>query len=264
MTGIFVSEEELHAYIDGELPAARVKVITRALALDPGEAARVAAFRRDRDRLAAAFAPLAAAPLPDAWLRRIEAAVAPQGDSDNVVTMRSRQPAQSTPMRTFLTRPARAWAIAACLALMLGAGYFAVPRGDTILAEAEAARHGTLPASAHFAGSALPSPETQRTLLSAATGLKINPPDLRRLGWSLVSLDTYRGAGALHYRNAQGQALSVYVRRSGGRPRFDILKLGTTRICVWQDEVVGAVMMGDMSAGQMMRVAGAAYADLDL
>jgi len=35
-------------------------------------------------------------------------------------------------------------------------------------------------------------------------------------------------------------------------------------VCLWQDEVVGAVMMGEMSAGQMMRVAGAAYAALNL
>ena len=137
-------------------------------------------------------------------------------------------------------------------------------QGDILLQEAEAARNGALPALAHFAGAALPNAQMQNALLSKATGLPVKSPDLRRLGWRLVSLDTYGGAAALHYVNAQAQDLSVYVRRSAGSPRFDILKIGQTRACVWQDEVVGAVMMGEMSAGQMMRVAGAAYADLDL
>jgi len=58
--------------------------------------------------------------------------------------------------------------------------------------------------------------------------------------------------------------LTLFVRRSDGVPRFELLKSGTLRTCIWQDEVVGAVMMGEMSAGQMMRVASAAYLALDL
>ena len=56
-----ISEQELHAFIDGELPPARLNEVARALALDAELAARAEAFRRDRDALAAAFAPVAAA-----------------------------------------------------------------------------------------------------------------------------------------------------------------------------------------------------------
>jgi hypothetical protein len=56
----------------------------------------------------------------------------------------------------------------------------------------------------------------------------------------------------------------MYVRPSAGAPRFDLLRSGKLRVCVWQDDVVGAVIVGDMPAGQMMRVAGAAYSDLDM
>jgi hypothetical protein len=48
----------------------------------------------------------------------------------------------------------------------------------------------------------------------------------------------------------------MFVRSSTGMPRFDLSKDGKVRVCIWQDEVVGAVIMGDMTAGQMMRVAG--------
>ena len=62
-----------------------------------------------------------------------------------------------------------------------------------------------------------------------------------------------------------GSTLTLFVRPSTGVPRFDLFKTGALRVCIWQDEVVGAVMMGEMSAGQMMRVAqGAAYAALEL
>jgi anti-sigma factor RsiW len=256
MSAPVLTEEELHAFIDGELPPARAAEVARILAADRHLAGRAAAFRLDRDRLAAATAAITGAPLPAAWLRRIEAAVEPAGAK-----------VLPFPVRKRAARPVFAWAAAACLAFILALGVVQFARqgpGDTILAEAERAGRGGLTPAAHFAGTALPGPEAVRALLSQATGLKLRAPDLRRLGWRLVSVDTYRGAAGLHYVNDRAASLSVYVRRSAGAPRFDILRRGDTRICVWQDEVVGAVMMGNLSAGQMMRVAGAAYADLDL
>jgi anti-sigma factor RsiW len=258
MSAPAISDEELNAFIDGELAPARAVEVARALDADARLSARAQAFRQDRDVFAAAYAPVARAALPAAWLARIEQAV--EKPASNVVPF---------PPRPAAKRPgyAYAWAAAACVALMLGWGALQLrpgPPPDSILAQAALAQSGRLAASAHFADSGLPAPEMQRELLSRATGLPVKAPDLRRLGWHLASMDLYRGAAALHYANAKSQALSVFVRRSAGAPRFDILKQGTTRVCVWQDEVVGAVMMGDMSAGQMMRVAGAAYADLDM
>ena len=59
-------------------------------------------------------------------------------------------------------------------------------------------------------------------------------------------------------------AYSITVRKSAGAARFDLLRRGSLRVCIWQDDVVGAVITGQMSAGAMMRVASRAYADLDL
>ena len=113
-------------------------------------------------------------------------------------------------------------------------------------------------------GAALADAPSRDAVLAHAVGLSLRAPDLAPLGWQLVELDTYAQAAALRYRAANGGSLTVYVRRSTGAPRFDLLKAGGVRVCIWQDEVVGAVMMGEMSAGQMMRVAGAAYAALSL
>ena len=248
-----ITHEDLSAFIDGEVPPDHAARIDAALRTDPALAARAAALRRDRDLLAQAYAQVARQPLPAAWLARIEAAVQAPA---NVVSFPARRRRWTTPM---------AWAAAACLALIVGASVLLrSPAGDTILREATLARAGTTPALAILTDAALPPPDRQAVLLREATGLPVRTPDLRRLGWQLAALTTYRGAAELRYRNKVGAALTVYVRRSAGAPRFDLLHQGKLRVCVWQDEIVGAVIMGDMQAGQMMRVAGAAYSDLDL
>ncbi len=256
MSAFEVSEEELSAFLDGELPAFRAEEVARAAERDAALAARMDAFRRDKDGLSAAFGPVAEMAVPEAWLRRIEAAVEQRS-----------APARAFAPRRTVRPPVFAWAIAACLALVMGLGVMRMrlqaPQ-DGLLAEAFAARSGALVAATHLDGGALAAADGQRALLTQATGLPVHAPDLRRLGWHLAAIDTYGHAASLRYANAGGQHLFVFVRRSQGAPRFDIFKQRADRVCIWQDEVVAAVMMGEMSAGQMMRVAGAAYASLDL
>jgi anti-sigma factor RsiW len=136
--------------------------------------------------------------------------------------------------------------------------------GDQILAQAESVRQSGAGAVTRVTGTALEDAPARDAMLTAATGLKLHTPDLGKLGWRLAELDTYKQAAALRYRAADGRALTLYVRRSNGTPRFDLLRNGALRTCIWQDEVVGAVMMGEMTAGQMMRVASAAYVALNL
>jgi anti-sigma factor RsiW len=66
-----IADEELHAFIDGELPPDRAAVLRAALAAEPTLAARVAAYQADKSALRALFGPVAARPLPAAWHRRI-------------------------------------------------------------------------------------------------------------------------------------------------------------------------------------------------
>jgi anti-sigma factor RsiW len=59
-----IAEEDLHAYVDGQLDEARRGEIEAYLARNPEEAERIAGYARQRDALRAAFAPLAEAPIP--------------------------------------------------------------------------------------------------------------------------------------------------------------------------------------------------------
>jgi hypothetical protein len=60
-----VTPEELAAYADGELDAGRREEVRAAVEADPGLAAQVAAHLALKQKLAAHFAPVAEAPVPD-------------------------------------------------------------------------------------------------------------------------------------------------------------------------------------------------------
>jgi anti-sigma factor RsiW len=243
MTSVLpIADEELHAFIDGELTPDRAAAVQAALAAEPALAARVASWQADKSALRALFGPVAERPLPSAWRTRIARHTAPR-------------------------RPAY-WrmgiAAGVVLALLGGGSALLLRGGDTVLADAQAARDGVLPATRVITGSTLAQSGADATL-QATLGLPVRAPDLRKFGYHLVAVNFYRGPSAgLIYRNAQSADLTIYVRKSAGDARFDLLRRGKLRVCVWQDEVVSAVMTGDMSAGEMMRVASAAYSSLDL
>jgi anti-sigma factor RsiW len=277
MTGGFASgrpgpiaDEDLHAFIDGELGAADTRAMQAALQADAALAARAAAFTADKHALAALYAPIAEAPIPHAWRARIEAATAPAMPRFHTSpSPLSHRALLHRPLlhRALVHRPVwrgTALALAAAVALFALASLLRPAPADTILADAAAARRDEIPALIRLTGAALADPAARSSALRHATGLPVSAPDLLAQHWHLVELETYAHAAALRYRSDTAQSLTLYIRRSAGPPRFDLLRDGTLRTCIWQDEVVGAVMTGDMTAGQMMRVASAAYLALNL
>ena len=54
-----VTEDELHAYVDGELPADRREAVEAWLANHPDDAARVAAWRAQADAIRARYGAVA-------------------------------------------------------------------------------------------------------------------------------------------------------------------------------------------------------------
>ncbi len=234
------TEHEIHAYVDGALDPARREEVDAILRRDDGLAARVAAYCADRDALRQALSGIMTQSLPQEWQARIEGA---------------------TRRRGLLSRRR---AVAAGLALMVsaGAGTALLRRqGGGILQDALAARESGL-------GAAVPAGEAgalQNARLAAALGLNVRAPDLRHFGFQLARLEVSQARTAqMDYRDAAGRRLTIYVRPSDGTVRFDLLRRGPARVCVWQDDVVGAVIIAPMSAGEMMRVASSAYAALNL
>ncbi len=243
------TDEELHAFIDGELDRADTLRVAAAIERDDELAHEVAAFKADKARLQQVYKQLLAEPIPAAWIDMIERSVA-------------RRRLRLLPT---VALPRALMALAASLVLIIGGllAYRGLDRGpgDALVAEAIAAHTGTM---ASPAAAALPD---AGAVLSRTLGLALKAPDLSKMGYVLERVDVYAAApgGAavkLDYRGQDNRHFTLYLRPSPGTPRFDMLREGGSRICIWQDDVLSTIMVGEMSAGEMLRLASLAYAGL--
>ncbi len=245
-----IREEDLHALIDGELDdtgRARVEAVAEA---DPQMRERVARYRADKARLVSLYGAGLNEPLPREWITRIEQASARQ------------------PWR------AQAWgitALAASLVLVLSGvlAYreFALPARDDVVADALAARTQTLRPEAVIPVSSTRVADAEAGMMTRTLATRIKAPDLSRMGYRLVGIDVYSEparAFELRYTDQEGRVFTLYLRRSSGAPRFDQFEDKGLRVCIWQDDVIGTVMAGKMSAAEMQRLASLAYTGLTL
>ncbi len=245
-----IREEDLHAFLDGELDAARRAEIADAERENGALAGRIAAFRADKKRLADVYAPLIERPLPTEWLSQI----AEYGQSRR-----------------------NAWwstitAIAASVVLLVAglATYQQLPANgeESIVREALAARADMLESNEVFA---IASPSQARDagpIMASALKMHLKVPDLSRMGYKLEYLRVYENVPGgksveLRYRDAAYRDFALYIRHPSSGVRFDQYKRSGLRICVWQDDVLGTVMTGPISAAEMQRLASLAYTGLE-
>lgn len=246
------TDEELHAFIDGELQPAKAAEIGRAAENDLQLFHRIAAYRSDKLRLRQAYAGIATEELPEEWLRRIE---------------RYRRDNQH--LRFSWKIPEQIAAAAAVIlilagGLMLNARFSPAPGDERIIDEALQARSHLLPPREILAGDAFAA-GAGNSVLSKTLMTNVKAPDLSRMGYRLETARVFGGTAVeLDYRNQANGLFTLYLRRPSGPPKVDIVERGNVRICVWQDEVMGAVMAGEMPAGEMARLASLAYSGLEL
>lgn len=246
-----LEDQRLHAFIDGELPKDERARMAEALAADPPLARRADLFREDKERLWQAYGQIADRPIPHRWIQMIEAP--------------ARRPRRVFSMETIA-------AMAAAVLLFLGGPLVyrqMTPHEEPIVEEALAARDATV-AAGHIAAIR----QTSQTAavghaVSAALAMRVSAPDLSRMGYTLAGYRIYRSADGgkpaaeLLYRRRDNRVFALYLRRPNGAPRFDQYKQGNLRVCIWQDDVLGAVMTGEMSAAEMQRLASLAYTGLE-
>jgi anti-sigma factor RsiW len=245
-----IREEELHAYIDGELDTVERARIESIVEGNAWLRDRVTRYRADKARLVALYGGGMSDRLPQAWLQRIETA-----------TARQRWRPQS-------------WGIAALAAsfVLVFVGLFTLRdfvrpvRGD-VVADALAVRAGTVQPDSVISADSTKAVAAEAHVMTAVLDARVKAPDLSRLGYRLVGINVYsepKRAFELRYAAPDGQIFTLYLRRSPGTPRFDQFKQDGLRVCVWQDDVVGMVMAGTMSVAEMQRLASLAYTGLTL
>jgi anti-sigma factor RsiW len=245
-----ISDENLHAFIDGELRADGRAAVEAAIARDPDLGQRVALYRADKARIGETYGPLLDAPVPANWIALIENP--------------PRRPWPAAPLRTIA-------AIAAALLVLVGGPMLyrqATPHEEPIVEEALAARSDALPARQIVAVSSEAQSAAANRAMRATLAMPVKAPDLSHMGYTLVGMRTYDAVSSgkaveLLYRHSGNRAFALYVRKPSGPPRFDQYKQGNLRVCIWQDDVIGTVMTGEMSAAEMQRLASLAYTGLE-
>ncbi|MGE5523305.1 MAG: anti-sigma factor family protein [Rhodospirillaceae bacterium] len=247
MSPIPVTEAELHAYIDGELPEARRSEVDQYLEHHPEDAARLASYRAQNAALRLLFDPVLDEPVPRRLLRR---------------------------PRTLL----RHAAVVAWVALGAVIGWAAHDYGDRDL-------RGDVPTWAKRAAVAhvVYSPEVRHpvevaadqeahlvTWLSKRLGADLKVPHLSALGYGLVGgrlLPGDKGPVAqFMYQDGKGQRLTLYIRTNAEDNRetaFRYARDNNVGVFYWLDRKLGYALSGEMDKEELLRVATAVYRQLN-
>ncbi len=246
-----VMEDELHAYVDGELPADRRKAVEAWLVLHPEDAARVAAWRAQADEIRARFAGIA------------EASTPARLDLDRLARGERRW-----------TRLAVAAAVVAFLAGGLS-GWLARSTWDgtpaalkTVTAEALGAYNLYVVEVRHPVE--VPGAEAAHLVqwLSKRLGYQLRAPDLAAIGLQLVGGRLLPGpkgaAGFLMYEGPTGERYTLYcVHSEGPESALRYRAAGPVAAYYWIDDNHAYVVSGPADRDRLLKVAQSAYDQLE-
>lgn len=230
-----ISEDDLHAFVDGALDPARESLVRRYLAAHPEAAGRVSDYAAQREALRQALAPIAEEPVPSAL------------NLDRLLAER-RQPRRAS------------WPIAAaCASLVVGIaggwlarGFGMRPQAGVSALGQEAAENYQVYAPDH----AYPvefTAEDRRALvhwISERLDRQVAPPDLTSAGYGLMGgrlVATPQGpAGLFLYSRPGGQRLEVFMRpmRVDRNARMTERAYGDLGGVTWSDDGLGYSLVG--------------------
>jgi anti-sigma factor RsiW len=241
-----VDPQNLSAYLDGELDAARRGAVESLLTDHPEAAARLAEYRRRDDALRLAFAGLSA-------------------DQAKRPT-----PCVGRPPPRRRHRPWLAVA-AAVLGVILGtAGWW---YASTILEDHALAALAHEAVTAHLlyvdqqgqSPIATGNPERVSARLSALLGAEVKAPNLSELGLQLVGLRELAADGGpaalLVYQDADGREISCYFKYLAEIRETGFLRTAAagTSVINRLDEHLGYAVVGALPASTLLRIAEVGY-----
>ena len=249
-----VTEDELHAYVDGELPADRQEAITSWLAAHPEQAAQVAAWRAQADSIRARYGAVVHEPVPDRLkLEQITRAL----------------------------RPGRlSWAALAAAAVVTlfiggGAGWMArgasaaAPAGfDTFTSDALDAHKLYVVEVRHPVE--VPGDERAHMTqwLSKRLGVDLRIPDLQSIGLKLVGgrlLPGPAGAAAFYmYEGPSGERYTIYCSKAGVPESALRFKEGERfDAFYWVDDKVAFAVSGPADRSRLEQITKSVYEQVD-
>ncbi|WP_448190700.1 anti-sigma factor family protein [Azospirillum sp. sgz301742] len=248
-----VTEADLHAWLDGELPDERQGLVCRYLDEHPEVARRFASYREQRALVGRAFAPLIDRPLPD----------------------RLKPPFNRR-------RGAVAWpalAVAASLLMFVAGGAagwlahgWAVPGGappTVFVADAVAAYRVFVAEVRHPVEVGADQEEHLVTWLGKRLGKPLRAPRLASRGYDLVGgrllSDADGPAAQLMYQDAAGRRITLYVRptRDPADTSFRFAHDGNVQAFYWRDNGLAWALTGELDRATLSGIAEDVYRALN-
>lgn len=250
-----VTEEELHAFVDGELPPDRRKAVEAWLAAHPEDATRVGAWQAQSESIRARYLDVAAQPVPPRLhIDRLNRAV----HSRNFIAV-------AAVVAAFLVGGVAGWA-------MRGAPTAATtaPNDMEVFAKQAIDAHKLFVVEIRHPVEvpAIQSEHLSRWL-SKRVGYPLKPPNLQRLGLNLVGgrllpSPTGEGAAQLMYETSSGERFTLYCARSGTANAAMHYRAGDkTSAVYWVDGNMAYVVSGAAERGKLWTVAETAYEQME-
>ncbi|HEY1541978.1 MAG TPA: anti-sigma factor [Xanthobacteraceae bacterium] len=246
-----VTEEELHAYVDGELAPDRKRSVEAWLASHPDDLARVSAWRSLADAIRTRYGAVATEPVPSQLsLRQIERA----GRS-------WRGMAAAATLAAFLVGGVAGW-MARTIAVP-------TPAAPTLTADALDAYKVYVVEVRHPVE--VPANEQAHLVqwLSRRVGYELRIPDLQPVGLKLVGgrlLPGPRGDAAAFfmYESGSGERFTLYSTRNKAPDsalRSDWV--GRVGALYWSERNIAYVVSGEASGARLRKVAETVYAQVE-
>ncbi len=250
-----VSEDELNAYVDGELPADRREAVVLWLAENPEQAAKVAAWLAQSESIRARYGAVADEPVPNhlrvenvLWLTRT--------GGRKWMAM-----AAAAVVAAFIVGGATGW-------LAHGASAAAPTGFDTFTAEALDAYKLYVVEVRHPVE--VPGSELAHMTqwLSKRLGYDQRIPDLQAIGLKLVGgrlLPGPTGAAAFYmYEGASGERFTIYCAKAGvQQTALRYKEANQAAAFYWVDDKVAYVVSGPAERDKLENVSKAIYEQID-
>lgn len=245
-----MNEQDLHAYVDGQLDPARRAEIEAHLAANPQALARVEVYRKQNQTLHALFDPTLDEPLP--------------------AVLQGRQPPGFNPQ---WQRVAAMIGVLA-LGLVMGYGLRGVTEpavGPMALSKQAAFAHvAFVPEVLHPVEVSAKQEAHLVNWLSKRLGGDVRAPQLSGAGFDLMGgrlLPSEAGPAAqFMYQDNRGQRLTLYVKREPARDAetaFRFAKENGVSVFYWIDRDFGYALSGDVPKAELLKVAETVYRQLN-